>query len=418
MSDHFKNYSNKKSNFKEQKSTMDTKHKQILKSFDKEKKKIPKLKNQIKKIIKEYQLYKNRPKNELSNEEFDKMFSLEDQIKELKKKLTKLENDTSRNNYYTDAGGMLFNYYQNIQNVADDKKKGKKSTADKGILSFFGSSNNPNNPNNEPNNPNNEPNNPNKTPKKKTKKKINRMVKRADIREEYLRIVDPDNAEQHITQENYTMCSSCNREMTIVQTDGMMVCQNCGIAEKVLIESDRPSYKEPPREISYFAYKRINHFIEWLNQSQAKETTIIPEIIFDKIREELKKERISKSSKITSRKIKTYLKKLGYSKYYEHAPHIINRINGVPPLILPPDLEEKLKSMFREVQEPYLKVCPKNRKNFLSYSYTIYKFLELLGFDEYKKFFPLLKSREKIHAHDAIWKKICKILQWQYIPSI
>lgn len=396
MSDHFKNYTNKKSNFKEQKSTMDTKHKQLLKDIEKEKKQIPKLKRQLKQLEKEYKKLKKKPKKKLKDTEFEKIFSLEDKIKVLKQTLENLENNTIRNNYYTEAGGILFDYYQNIQNVADNKKN-KKSTSDKGILSFFGS---------------------NQKSSKKQITRVKKSIKRADIREDYLRVVDPDCAEQHIAEKNYTICKTCNMEMTIVQTDGMMVCQRCGIAEKVLIESDRPSYKEPPREISYFAYKRINHFTEWLNQSQAKETTIIPEIIFDKIREELKKERISKSSKITAKKIKTYLKKLGYSKYYEHTPHIINRINGMPPLVLAPELEEKLKSMFREVQEPYIKVCPKNRKNFLSYSYTIYKFLELLGYDEYKKFFPLLKSREKVHTHDTIWKKICKILHWQYIPSI
>ena len=294
MSEHFKNYTNKKSNFKEQKSTMDTKHKQLLKDIEKEKKQIPKLKRQLKQFEKEYQKLQKKPKKTLTDAQFEKMFSLEDKIKTLKQNLENLENNTIRNNYYTEAGGILFDYYQNIQNVADNKKN-KKSTSDKGILSFFGSKNE----------------NSSKTPKIK----VNKSIKRADIREDYLRVVDPDCAEQHIVEKNYTICKTCNMEMTIVQTDGMMVCQNCGIAEKVLIESDRPSYKEPPREISYFAYKRINHFTEWLNQSQAKETTIIPEIIFDKIREELKKERISKSSKITAKKIKTYLKKLRYSKY-------------------------------------------------------------------------------------------------------
>ena len=58
-----------------------------------------------------------------------------------------------------------------------------------------------------------------------------------------------------------------------------------------MVDSDKPSYKEPPREISYFAYKRINHFNEWLVQFQAKESTDIPKEVYDKIRAELKKER-------------------------------------------------------------------------------------------------------------------------------
>ena len=41
-----------------------------------------------------------------------------------------------------------------------------------------------------------------------------------------------------------------------------MVCQKCGEQENIIVDSDKPSYKDPPREISYFAYKRINHFNE------------------------------------------------------------------------------------------------------------------------------------------------------------
>ena len=39
----------------------------------------------------------------------------------------------------------------------------------------------------------------------------------------------------------------------------------CGDTEFVVIDSDRPSYKDPPPEISYFAYKRRNHYSEFLD---------------------------------------------------------------------------------------------------------------------------------------------------------
>ena len=51
--------------------------------------------------------------------------------------------------------------------------------------------------------------------------------------------------------------------MTLIPTDGIQVCLKCGILNHVLIESDKPSFKDPPPEISYFAYKRINHFNEF-----------------------------------------------------------------------------------------------------------------------------------------------------------
>lgn len=96
----------------------------------------------------------------------------------------------------------------------------------------------------------------------------------------------------------------------------------------------------------------------------------------------------------------------------------MNKITGVPNPHLSPELEEKLKNMFKEIQVPFLKYSPLNRKNFLSYSYVLHKFIQLLGKDEYLKYFPLLKSRDKLHQQEQIWKNICKDLGWTFIPSI
>jgi hypothetical protein len=82
------------------------------------------------------------------------------------------------------------------------------------------------------------------------------------------------------------------------------------------------------------------------------------------------------------------------------------------------ELEEKLRLMFKEIQGPFMEVCPKNRTNFLNYSYVLHKFVELLGLDKYIEYFPLLKDREKLHQSDMIWKKICEKLGWHFIKSI
>ena len=117
-------------------------------------------------------------------------------------------------------------------------------------------------------------------------------------------------------------------------------------------------------------------------------------------------------------KVRDILKKLKYNKYYEHIPHIINKLNGIPPPVMSRDNEEKLRRMFKEIQIPFHKHCPKDRKNFLSYSYVLHKFVQLLSLDEFLMCFPLLKSREKLHQQDQIWKKICKELKWEFVPSL
>ena len=97
---------------------------------------------------------------------------------------------------------------------------------------------------------------------------------------------------------------------------------------------------------------------------------------------------------LTANKLREILKKLKLNKYYEHVPHIINRINGIQAPTMSRETEEKLRSMFKEIQIPFIRHCPKDRKNFLSYSYVLHKFVELLGLDEFLPSFPLLKSEK------------------------
>ena len=238
--------------------------------------------------------------------------------------------------------------------------------------------------------------------------------------DQYLRKVDPEHARAapNALEDPYGLCDNCEREMTFSANEALFFCEACGNQEFVLIDSDKPSYKDPPREVTYYAYKRINHFNEWLAQFQAKESTEIPPSVFDDILSELKKERIVNAETIKPAKIREILKKLKCTNYYEHVPYILNRINGRNAPAMSREIEERLRFMFKEIQSSFMKHCPKNRSNFLSYSYVLYKFCELLELDEYLKCFPLLKNRDKLYNQDKIWQKICEDLQWEFIRSI
>jgi len=116
--------------------------------------------------------------------------------------------------------------------------------------------------------------------------------------------------------------------------------------------------------------------------------------------------------------IKGILKNLNMSKYYEHATHIIYKLNNVTPPHITRDQEELFKRMFREIQVPFEMCNTKERSNFLSYSYILHKFCELIELDHLLQCFPLLKSKEKLREHDRIWEQICDYLRWEFIPSI
>ena len=248
--------------------------------------------------------------------------------------------------------------------------------------------------------------------------RTNLSSQKKTIIQEYLKKIDPE----YVSIINFDIsifkCPNCSHELTLYPTDGFQICDRCGTQRDIIIESDKPSFKDPPPEASYFSYRRINHYNEWLAQLQAKESTEIPDEVYDKILLEIKKERITNLAILNTKKIRAYLKKLKLNKYYDHASHILYRINNIPPPVLSKELEEKLRVMFKEIQGPFMEVCPKNRKNFLNYSYILHKFVELLGLDDYKQYFPLLKDREKLHQTDMIWKKICEKIGWHFIKSI
>ena len=220
---------------------------------------------------------------------------------------------------------------------------------------------------------------------------------------------------------NYTIqtdvCKFCNKgELIPLEHEGILICNACFKHTKYLIENEKPSYKEPPKEVCFYAYKRINHFREILAQFQAKETTQIHPDIIENIIQQIKKERIN-LSQLTNKRTKDILKKLGYNKYYEHIPFIKDKL-GIKPPIMSAELEITLCNLFMDIQAPYAKYCPDYRINFLNYYYTVYKLCELLDQQHFLPYFPMLKDREKRIEQDVIWKNICDELDWEFIPTI
>lgn len=208
----------------------------------------------------------------------------------------------------------------------------------------------------------------------------------------------------------------------ISSSSSYLVCESCGKTSRY-DEINFSSYTHAEKNngitiVNHLAYKRINHFCEWLNSLQGKEGTDIPTDVIEAVKSEFKKNRVSATKDIKPAKVREYLKKLKLNKYYENVNAIANTLSGVPAPRLPPELESRLKDMFAEIQAPFDSSKPPDRKNFLSYSYVLHKFCELLGEDQYLVHFPLLKSPQKLYNQDAIWKKMCALLRWEFIPSI
>jgi len=223
---------------------------------------------------------------------------------------------------------------------------------------------------------------------------------------------------------NNDICELCKEYSKFVldYKCALKICENCGNSVPFIEGNENSLYYSDTNQMENitqpFSYQRRNHFKEWLNQLQAKEVTQIPDMVIELLLMEIKKERITNIENINSEKIKRFLKKLKLNKFYEHIPNIISKITDKPALNIDDEFEKTLLDLFDKIQKPFEKHCPKTRKNFLNYSYTIHKFCQLLGKNEYLMYFPLLKSREKLFEQEKIWKNICADLGWNFMASV
>jgi hypothetical protein len=216
------------------------------------------------------------------------------------------------------------------------------------------------------------------------------------------------------------ICNICmDGELIPQDEEGILICNNpkCSKFITYIVDSSKPTNKEPPNEVSYTAYIRLNHFKEILSQFQAKETTLIPEEVLTAIKQRIKKERIKDPTTINYDKMREILRKLGYNKYFEHIQYI-NSLFGIKPPIMNEELHETLCVLFIEIQQPWAVHCPPNRTNFFNYTYTLYQLCVLLDQTQYLPFIPMMKDREKQLEQDMIWKKVCHDLDWEYFPTV
>jgi hypothetical protein len=401
----FKVKSTKRSN-PEARTTLDAIHNQKIQNMMEEK-------NQLGKYKEERSILQKKLAEPMTDMD---SWRLERDIDSLDKKIKSLEDGSELMDYYLRTGDILYHYYdiqEQIQKgtatfAANKAKPGsilailegvaeeKKDSIDPFALSSS------------------------EVGQEKSNSTEKKSLQRNQLLNDYLQIEDPAMG-RNITDEYddpWTNCEQCGNEMIMCLNEANLTCSKCGHQEFILVDSDKPSYKDPPREICYYAYKKINHFNEWLAQFQAKESTEIPADIYDEILVQLKKERITNMGSLKPTKMREILRKMKCSKYYEHIPHIINRLNGQNAPFMSREDEEKLRHMFREIQPSFKKHCPKGRRNFLSYGYVLYKFCELLEMDEYLCCFPLLKNRDKLYLQDKTWELICKDQNWQYLKTV
>ena len=375
---------NKKTTTMKQMTSLDEKHQEMLNKFhNNEYKTVPKLKNEIVMLEKE--------KSNYQRNQIDKILDIDDQIKEFKQEIKMLKREKKQ--YLLDNSKYIFDYFESKKQISN----GDQNQNVKVLNSFF-----------KVKSTNSDRENPNNYSQSKK------------LYQEYWRNVNNEftNPQDYIM--SCDLCNICERgEMVPQDEEGIMICNNvqCGQFITYIVDSSKPNNKDPPNEVSYTAYIRLNHFKEILSQFQAKETTQIPDEVIDQIRARIKKERITDMKQINYDKMREILRKLGLNKYFEHIQYI-NSIFGVKPPIMNEELHETLCVLFIEIQKPWAVHCPANRTNFFNYTYTLYQLCTLLDQTQYLPYIPMMKDREKQLEQDMIWKKVCDYLDWEYFPTV
>ena len=235
----FKVKSSKRSN-PEARTTLDAIHNQKVQNMLEEK-------DNINKYIEHVIELQNKIKDTSSDIE---IWRLEREIETLEKKIKSINEGTEVMDYYLRTGDILYNYYDIQEQIQQGNHLFHSNKAKPGsILAILEEIANDSEKNPKSSFP----------PEKKS-------LQRNQLLNDYLQLEDPSMARNNMEEYNdpWTLCEECGNEMIMCLNEANLTCSKCGHQEFILVDSDKPSYKDPPREVCYYAYKKINHFNEWL----------------------------------------------------------------------------------------------------------------------------------------------------------
>jgi hypothetical protein len=282
------NKANNKSSLNNDNITIDAKHSEMINYFKDQQDSIPVLKEELKKLVAEYNNKNSSRKNDINYIIYRD--GIREKINEIKNKINTIMNNDDLNRYYLEVGTLLHSYYENVENskniennysenfeenllnyseVIDDEDDSdedddeeEETTKNVSVLNFFDQTNL------KDKETENGETDISKNDSVYTSMKISDFVKeestfkKKNVLDEYLQKIDPNYVAKIKVDINICKCRNCKSEMTVYPSDGIQICENCGLQENILIESDKPSFKDPPMEVCYFSYKRINHYNE------------------------------------------------------------------------------------------------------------------------------------------------------------
>jgi len=429
MGDDYK-YKSDKHQFRAKSKTIDEMHNDYLEDFKNLNDKKPLILKQINLLERELNELEKEKISNLDLEKCRKKNIIKEKIENLQQEFNK--SDTNKNivDYFYKCGDIIYDYYDLTNGIlygqeTDDCEKPNshieiskelmeltKNNKTKKVKKEIRKRKKENNDDEENNNnsimsffTNNEDN------------ENNKKICKTSLQNEYLTIFDIDYAGKTNKVSLIKDCDKCNVKMILLYSDAKLVCPVCGLSEIIIIETDVPLHKETFNEKPKYPYKRIGHCIEKLNQLLCKKTVSIPNEVYVKIYQEIKKHSIEKET-ISEDFIHKVLKKNKWVMLYDDIRYIYSKITGNTPETITREEYEEVLKRFNIADDMYeKKFKPKDRNNFLKYTFVLNKIFLSIDRPDIAKHFKLFKSTIRTKNHDKVWKYICDETGWKYFSS-
>lgn len=213
--------------------------------------------------------------------------------------------------------------------------------------------------------------------------------------------------------EHVHKCEVCNQDMILHENNGLFVCPICGLTD------DNVSDNGTSTEKQIMQYKRVNHFMEWLDCFQAKELIYLPNEQKERIIKKLGERPGYTAKNASVEEILRALKELKLNKFYDHIVYIHNVITGKPVPFFTSEQERFIKFQFEKIEKACVDIAKTKQSSikYLQYSFTMKKILEIMKTKKiintlYSEYFPSSISDEKKAEQEELWKQIKNILKF------
>lgn len=216
------------------------------------------------------------------------------------------------------------------------------------------------------------------------------------------------------------VCEECGCSRYFKEDD-CFVCSGCGMVVYAQFGGiGSLGYRHTLPHVIRNSYKREGHFSDFLKRIQAQELTTVPQSALEAIEEWCVKNRVA-TKELTYDMIRKALSEKKMSQTFHSIPSILLRFTGKKQLTIDRHLEEEMKTLFMEIQEPFeiavQQICPE-RKNFISYGFVTIKLMELVGIDPTPFHLYGPKTWVKQVEQDKIWRSICEQCEFPYTPTV